>query len=502
MSKKLILFLVAVFFLCKFSFARAEVVINEVQLSPTEGRFVELYNNGSSAVDLTNWYIQRKTATGSDFGSLVSKTYFENKIINAGAYFLISKSAMDKADIVLDSLTLTESNTIQLKNGDQAVVDKVGWGSGESSVADNPPDGQSIQRTDSGSWVSATPTPGAANETVSSPPPSVSTTDDQSSGDDGDSSDSVSSAASSNGTASSKTKTAVITQKTKVQITANLLAYVGIPFTLEGNVFGTEGERLVYGKYFWNFGDGDSREAPVTSNEKIMHTYFYPGDYTVLLEYYSNYLADTPDATEKVTIKVVAPEISISSVGDEKDFFIELKNNGGDNVDISNWFLVSDNKSFTFPRNTILEPNKTMTISSQITHFSIGDKNTLKLLNSQHAVAFDYTTPPQPRLPIGGQASPKEREQSMGTVSLSLPPSGRVGGVGEPVPALKNLATSVVSSDVVKNEEANNPQGSVLSVIIFIISIAFIGASAYAVYFIRRKRVVPQVGSDFEILDE
>jgi len=40
------------------------------------------------------------------------------------------------------------------------------------------------------------------------------------------------------------------------------------------------------------------------------------------------------------------------------------------------------------------------------------------------------------------------------------------------------------------------------SIFILLSSIMFIGVSASAVYFIRRKKVTPQAGSDFEILDE
>ena len=136
-------------FFCWANITSASVVINEVQLSPTEERFIELYNSGSSSVDLTNWYIQRKTASGSDFGSLVSKTYFEGKSISAGDYFVISRSDISSADIVYGSLTLTESNTIQLKNSNQEVVNKVGWGDVSDCggvCAPNPTEGKSIGR--------------------------------------------------------------------------------------------------------------------------------------------------------------------------------------------------------------------------------------------------------------------------------------------------------------------------------------------------------------------
>lgn len=126
-----------------------KILINEIQISPTGNRFIELYNQNNSPVDLTGWYLQRKTQTGSSFGSLVSKTYFEGKTIGANSYFLISRGALENTDIVLSNLTLTESNVIQFKNPNGEVVDKVGWGEAqdcEGGCALNPNKDQSLQR--------------------------------------------------------------------------------------------------------------------------------------------------------------------------------------------------------------------------------------------------------------------------------------------------------------------------------------------------------------------
>ncbi|MFA6325304.1 MAG: lamin tail domain-containing protein, partial [Candidatus Paceibacterota bacterium] len=149
MPKKFILFLVSFVFLFSFKVANASIIINEVEISPTVERFIELYNTSSSDVSLTGWYLQRKTATGTDFGSLVSKTFFEGRTIGANSYFVISKDSLS-----LTSFSLTESNVIQLKNSSQEIVDKVGWGSAESSVGGNPPDGKSIQKNGAG-WIIA-----------------------------------------------------------------------------------------------------------------------------------------------------------------------------------------------------------------------------------------------------------------------------------------------------------------------------------------------------------
>jgi hypothetical protein len=157
-----------------------KILITEVQISPTAERFIELYNPNNSTIDLTDWYIQKKTQTGSDFASLVSKTYFNSKIINAYNYFLISRSALAEADIVLNNLTLVESNVIQLKNPNGEIADKIGWGQAqdsETSPTQNPQTNQTIGRK----WLEGTdyqdtdnnsvdfeiqfPTPKAKNET-------------------------------------------------------------------------------------------------------------------------------------------------------------------------------------------------------------------------------------------------------------------------------------------------------------------------------------------------
>jgi hypothetical protein len=291
-------------------------------------------------------------------------------------------------------------------------------------------------------------------------------------------------------TTSTETKNKTIIQKTKVQITTkSLLAYVGIPFAFSGIALGTHGEQLFSGKYFWNFGDGDSRENQVVNVDKFFHTYFYPGEYTVLLEYYSNNFVDIPEATEKITIRVIAPEISIASVGNEKDFFIELFNNTDYNADLSNWFLISDYRSFMIPRNTILAAKKKLIISPQITHFSIVDKNTLKLMNPQREIAFSFgfsqvisssSTPPNPTL---------SKERAPGEVYSET----KIPIENLPALALQNNTEDLNSSQAIPVARMG---------IIIPVSILFVGAGAGGVYFIRRKKVIPQLGSDFEILDE
>jgi len=123
------------------------IVINEVQISPTEQRFIELYNPNNNDVDLTGFYIQRKTKTATSWSSLVSSPNFNGKVIPANGYFLISWE-IENSDILL-GITLSENNSLVLKDQEGVILDKLGFGGAqdfETQSAPNPPPNQSITR--------------------------------------------------------------------------------------------------------------------------------------------------------------------------------------------------------------------------------------------------------------------------------------------------------------------------------------------------------------------
>jgi len=164
-----------------------KILITEIQISPIEERFIELYNPNENEVNLTGWYIQRKTKTGTSWTSFVSSTKFEGKLIPSRSHFLIIRSPIANFDILLEDLTLTEDNVILIKNPNREIVDKVGWGESqdfETAPAQNPPTGKSIGRK----WISQTqkyqdtndnsidfeiqePTPKSKNQAIEEPSP-------------------------------------------------------------------------------------------------------------------------------------------------------------------------------------------------------------------------------------------------------------------------------------------------------------------------------------------
>lgn len=486
-------------------FARASLIINEIMydlsgadsISSKSREWVEIRNPDGIdvSIDASTWRIYDGSANRTINGEV-------NFTIPAGGYvifagdkdtFLTDHSGF--SGTVYDTGITTLNNTganLKLLDQDGNIVDAVTYASSQGGAGD----GNSLQKI-SGAWSGATPTSGVANEAETPPSPSGNGSGSTGGGEAENDSPPVN--ATENKTKPSEVK------KIKTQIINKTLAFTGNPIYFQAISYGQSGEQLLSGKYFWNFGDGDSREVKLGMEEKFAHVYIYPGEYIVSLEYYINNNSGIPDATDKINLKIVSADLIISRVGEEKDFFIELANNANYDMDISKWILAGDNKSFIFPKNTILASKKKVTFSPKITNFSIADKNNLKLLNPQGELIFDYLSYITPATPVKNSIPPK----------ISSPVFSPAIQAPEEIPVLdkqirvENLPArlndvsrlggqaSVIQSDISEDSSANP-----YTMVIPLASIIFIGASAGAVYFIRQKRVIPGVGNDFEILDE
>ncbi len=483
MLKRYFVFVFSFASLLSFNFVGASVVINEVQISPTGDRFIELFNQDDTEVNLTDWYIQRKTQTGTSFSSLVSSTNFENKKIKGHEYFLISRSLLNNSDIVVSTMTLTDSNVIQLKNQSGDIVDKLCWGDVTDcgTVVANPTEGKSVARG-TGGVVIGTPTPKAANSTsvgASEQQPNEGAQTDTSTG------------TTTSGSGSSISKT--VEGKIITKVAVKSIAFAGLQTSFQASTLGKDGLPLFYGRYYWNFGDGTSQETKVSDGGMVSHTYFYPGEYTVILEYYINSYGEIPDATDTVNLKVTSVEVFISSIGDQKDFYIELSNNTGNDIDISKWILVSGEKRFSFPKNTYIGAKKKTTFSPAVTGFTFSDKNNLKLVNQDWKTIFDYGStvrPIQVVLPITYSSSKKvAQKENSSSYTITL---------GEKEEDIEK--DTLLNALVARGVQNNTPKtGTYLYIIFFIILISLAG---FLVYILRRRKFGTKEGDDFDILDE
>ena len=206
------------------------------------------------------------------------------------------------------------------------------------------------------------------------------------------------------------------------------------------------------------------------------------------------------DASNKISVKVVASAVYVTRVGDEKDFFIELTNDSAYSMDISRWKLISDTKIFNIPKNTTIQSKAKIIFSPKITHFGIEDKSSLKLLDPEGAI-LDDVSEIVPEIP---KVEPEEK-----STEIIMEKSSSTEESPEIVPEPEiNLAGSIILSEekggeeVLVEEKEYENRNLYIPTALFVI---FLGVAASGVYFIRKRKFFWQKispGSDFEILDE
>jgi len=504
MLKKIILFLFVFVFLFSYRFVNASPIINEFMydLDGADIDWIEIYNTDSEDIDLTTLKLLISNST-SNHGIVY---YSGSQILHQGEYGVIVPTSeisafLDKwgntvnlftASFTLPNVADSETAKIEINNGDKespinSVIYDMSLGAKE--------DGNSLQLIND-LWQNALPTPGSENEIISIPlPPSPPEENTEFTND-----------FTSNTNESSAT-TLTSNSEIKTKIIAPTLVFKGNQILFNANTTGKDGDVLSYGKYFWNFGDGDSKEIKANNKEGFTHTFFYEGEYVVALEYYKNSnanISDISDASSKLTIKVILADIIISKIGDEKDFFIEITNNTNYDANISKWIILGNGRSFTLPNNTIIKPKKKMILSPAITGFSILDKNTLKLLNSQGEIIFDYNLPVNTNIVSVPNSITAEKISTSNTnniikseVNVSEDKNLKENNVTVDLPVDNLLAEAITSDIPIESTDIN--------LIYWIGLVVFLGVGTSIAYFIRNhnKKIISQkVGDDFEIIDK
>ncbi len=346
-------------------------------MNPTGNRFIELYNSGDNSVDLTGWYIQRKTINGTSFSSLVSKTYLKDISIDSKGYLLISKNSLSNTNVIVDNLTLTKSNTIQIKNSNKKIVDKVGWGDVTDCgniCAPNPPEGKSIQRTSNGNWIIGVPTTGKINQS----------TDNSGIGNNN----------SSNTNQNENSDVQIIIsqeqsapRKIMAKIISPKIIFAQTPFLINASITTNKEETLKRGKFKWNFGDGTISSD--NNSKEFKHIYYYPGEYVISLNYWE-YGGLNPDVSDRIIVNVIPSEISISSTGPKNDPFVELENKSNREMNLSGWIITAGIKKFTIPQGTIILAKGKLKLSPVITNFKQNDLNFILLTNPEGKIIIMY----------------------------------------------------------------------------------------------------------------
>jgi|GEM_PF-6640810 len=138
-----------------------DVVINEVAwmgtASSSNAEWIELYNRGSSPVDLAGWTL---TATSGSPAITLSGT------IGTGAYYLLERTddttvPFITADLIYTGGLRNSGEVLELRDGSNNLIDTVD-GSDHWAIGGNNSTKETLQRSGDG-WETATATPKAAN---------------------------------------------------------------------------------------------------------------------------------------------------------------------------------------------------------------------------------------------------------------------------------------------------------------------------------------------------
>ncbi|MFH0999669.1 MAG: lamin tail domain-containing protein [Bacteroidota bacterium] len=345
------LFLTAILFFLFPTVSFARVVINEVAWMGTSEHanceWLELYNNGESRFDLSGWILYEQ-------GGNV-KIIDLSKSIGAGEYFLIERlvpSCPDAVPGINDvSGSFGGSGLINSPGGEFLVLKDAsgntiqtldfsdGWPAGDNITK------ETMQWTGS-SWITASPTPGAVNNTTSNI-----SDNSNSSGEVLGASSSSSSSSSSQSSGGSATNVSSLNSQLEIIAGNDRTTSPGSPIWFQAMVKKNTASASL--ELNWSFGDGNVGVGPLVS-----HTYKYPGDYVVVL----SARAGDMFSVSRLKVKIIESNISVS----DKNEYLEISNNGNTEVNLFNWKVEDDGKGFVFQPNTIILPHSSIKLDKSL----------------------------------------------------------------------------------------------------------------------------------------
>ena len=368
-------------------FSHGQVYVNEIMYdSPgADDDWVEIYNSGSAPVTIVTG-----SASGSwrfvDSGSHILTLTTGGATLAPGAYAVITNdTAKFNSDwtgfsgtLFKSSFSLTNtSNTVYLKDASGTVTDPaVSYVSTQGAKGD----GNSLQRQPNGTWISASPTPGIVNVSISSSTSTttdeVATTTEETTNDTASSSSQTSSSVTS---AHSSPAPLSLTEPTiEFEISAGRDRLTTVGNSLIFRVVTTKSQNISEQgiTYKWSFGDGTTGQG-----NTVNHSYKFAGDYFVVVN--ANY--SDQQAVARLVVGVTSPNISINKVSGGT----EISNNSKTEINLEGWNLIShpstraelgtgQEKTFVFPTDTLMPGGNKIIFPDDVTGMS---DETIQLLN-------------------------------------------------------------------------------------------------------------------------
>lgn len=363
--------------------------VGETATQAANNEWVELKNTTSASVDLSGWKLVAQDGTPD---IILAGT------IAASGFFLLERTSDDtvfgiQADQIYVGALSNSGEILILKDSLGNEVDRVdgsnGWKiNGSSESIGNNETKETAQRAASG-WITASFTPRAENSTaaVSSSLPTASSTPTPQSQPVGQ-------------TPASVISTPLPT--IKVYAGEDKTVAAGSLTEFMGEAISVKNEPLINPRFWWNFGDGASKEGHLVS-----HIFQIPGKYTVGM-----HVSLGSDArSDYLSVTVVPNQIKMKNVLIGEEGYLTLFNPVETEFDIGEWILEDGaGRKFFLPSRTKIGPKAEIALANRVTGlFKDGEARvTLRYPNSLLAIEWMEEVLKTSPVVQAASSSPKE----------------------------------------------------------------------------------------------
>lgn len=359
------------------SFVFANVRINEVAWMGTSdsstGEWIELYNDGDSPIDITDWTLSIGTrkltgiVPGKGFLLLKRTADYTGALTDGGLKLSLYDSAKTEIDFVFAACNPPGKgiarDTIQ-RNGDTWIVAPETPNISNATIAGTGKNGT----CEINGVKNQTETDTATDTTDTTQTSSPSTTLDTSAH-------------------VSPLPLSDFSRKQELYISAgrNRVVSVGSPVVFEAFAIDAKGMRFQNIASVWSFGDGAQG-----GGLKVTHTYKYPGDYVVVL----NANAGGNEAVSRAEVRVFAPKIAL---GEEDGGSVSLMNDSAYEINIGGWKIVGAGGDGTFvaSSDTIIKEGKKLIFPKSVTGVDFSGVTSVELLSPDGAMVASFSKPKQ-----------------------------------------------------------------------------------------------------------
>lgn len=354
--------------------------ITEVQFDPsgpdTDREWVEVYNDGASAIDFSKYKFFEANVNHS-------LTALSVATLEAGEYAVVIQDAAKFFADYPNFIGKAFTSSFSLSNTGEALAFKTAAGAVADFYTYNPltsgaGNGLSEQLVND-VWTKGAASPGLANSTNVTPPLDTSTT-----------TTATTTATTTQATTTTASPTVIVATVTetievpkivyvqksywpvseKIYVNAgpNKLTVTGAEVQFEGSIYDADTKsQLTTGEFHWSFGDG----TEIVGSRGAKHVYKFPGEYTAVFQATS----DGRFEEDRLYVKVVNPEISLKMGRDLDLDYVEITNNYNEEIKLDGFLLTQLDqnglvlKRFALPKGFSILPKRSIKIDLKITQF-------------------------------------------------------------------------------------------------------------------------------------